>query len=99
MDILDVAQQLRKRINEGRLICHLFHKNVEMDDLALAKEINGLDPYVINWSNVPDFLEKDKFIKFARTCSTEQTIHGAIFLNWTNYVSTLILAVLFIKLL
>ena len=78
-------------------MCHLFHENVEMDNLALAKEINNLDPYVINWSNVPDYLEKDKFIKFARSCSTDQTIHVAIFLNWTNYVSTSFFAVLFKK--
>lgn len=92
------AQQLRKRIKDGSLICHLFHKNVKMDDLALAKEIHDLDPCIIDWSNVPDYLEKNKFIKFARSCSTDHTIHFAIFINWTNYVSKLFLAVAYKKL-
>ena len=68
-----------------------------MDDLALAKEIHDLDPCIIDWSNVPDYLEKDKFIKFARSCSTDQTIHFAIFINWTTYVSKLSLAVVYKK--
>ena len=68
-----------------------------MNDLALAKEIHDLNPYIIDWSNVPDYLEKDKFIKFARSCSTDHTIHFAIFINWTNYVSELFLAVVYKK--
>ena len=68
-----------------------------MNDLALAKEIHDLNPYIIDWSNVPDYLEKDKFIKFARSCSTDHTIHFAIFINWTNYVSKLFLAVVYKK--
>lgn len=70
----------------------MFHKNVEMDDSTLAREIHDLDPHVIDWSNVPDYLAKEKFIKFARGCSTDHTIHFAIFINWTNYVSVLYFA-------
>lgn len=58
-----------------------------MEELAFAAWIREINPYMVNWSNVPDYLEKNAFIKFARTCSTEDTIHFVTFLNWVYYVS------------
>lgn len=62
-----------------------------MEDLTLAAKIRRLDPYMINWSNVPDHLEKNAFIKFTRACSTEHTVHYVTFINWIKYVSKVLL--------
>ena len=61
-----------------------------MEELTFAASIRDwIKPYMINWSNVPDYLEKNAFIKFARTCSTKDTIHFVTFLNWVYYVSNI----------
>ena len=59
-------------------MCHLFQHIVEMVDPALAKEIHDLDGNMIDWSTVTDYLEKDKFISFARSCSTVHSTHVTI---------------------
>ena len=83
----DVICQVRSRIQEGRLTYHLYHKNDDMKNSVLAANTRGLNPYMINWSNVPDYLNKDAFIKFAQDCSTKQTKHYVTFINWPYYVS------------
>lgn len=88
--LIDAIQQLRNRIKERKLICYLYHKEVKMEELAFAAWIREINPYMVNWSNVPDYLEKNAFIKFARTCSTEDTIHFVTFLNWVYYVSNIL---------
>ena len=83
----DAICQVRSRIQEGRLICHLYHKNVDMKNSVLAANTWGFNPYVINWSNVPDYLNKDTFIKFAQDYSTKQTKHYVTFINGPYYIS------------
>ena len=61
-----------------------------MEELAFAAWIREINPYMVNWSNVPDYLEKNAYIKFSRTCSTEDTIHFVTFLNWVYYVSNIL---------
>ena len=61
-----------------------------MQDLRFAALIRQKDPYMINWSNVPDYLEKDAFISFAKACSTDDTIHFVTFINWIYYVSDIL---------
>ena len=58
-----------------------------MQDLRFAALIRQKDPYMINWSNVPDYLEKNAFISFAKACSSDDTIHFVTFINWVYYVS------------
>ena len=59
-----------------------------MDDALLVESIRELEPYFIEWSNVPDYLEKNLFIKLDRSMSTEHTIHCVTFINWVDYVSS-----------
>ena len=69
------------------LICHLHHKNVKADDAMFVESVRRLEPYFVDWSNVPDYLEKNSFIKLAQNMSTEHTIHLVTFINWVFYVS------------
>ena len=76
----------RSFINMGKIVCHLETKFVDPKDLQFASRIKSLRPYGIDWSNLPDYMEKKQFIKFARACSDEDTIHQRHFLNWIYYV-------------
>ena len=49
-----------------KLTCHLHHKDARMEDLTLPAKVRRLDPYMISWSNVPHYLVKSAFIRFAQ---------------------------------
>ena len=61
-------------------------KFVDTNDMDFADTVKSLNPYAIDWSNVPDYLEKNGFIKFAQACSVDKTVHTLHFLNWIQYV-------------
>ena len=70
-----------------KIVCYLQTKLIDpTDDMEFAGTINALNPYSIDWSNVPDYFEKNSFIRFARECSMEDTLHTLHFLNWPQYV-------------
>jgi hypothetical protein len=73
-------------VQEGKIICHLYAKNVEMHDLAFAHSIRELQPYGINWSNIPEYMDRKEFINFARACSTPDTVHIVHFCHWWERV-------------
>ena len=80
------AAQFRDRVFKGQIICHLETKLIDPQDLEFAKRIRDLDPFGIDWSNIQEYMERKSFIKFARACSTEDTLHQAHFINWIQYV-------------
>ena len=88
--ILDVTEKkaanFRDRVFKGQIICHLETKLIDPQDLEFAKRIKDLDPFGIDWSNIQEYMERKSFIKFARACSTENTLHQAHFLNWIQHV-------------
>ena len=61
-------------------------KFIKPDDMDFADTIKSLNPYGINWSNVPDYLEKNSFLKFARVCSVDNTVLMIHFINCNQYV-------------
>ena len=76
----------RSLVKMGKIRCHLMTKLIDPDDMDFADTIKSLNPYAIDWSNVPDYFEKISFIKFARACSVDETVHTLHFLNWPLYV-------------
>ena len=76
----------RSFVRMGKIVCHLYTKYVDPTEIDFAHAIKALSPYAIDWSNVPDYLEQKSFIKFARACSVEDTVHTLHFLNWPQYV-------------
>ena len=61
-------------------------KLIDPNEIDFAATIKSLNPFAIDLSNVPDYLEKESFIKFARACSVEDTVHTLHFMNWPQYV-------------
>ena len=88
---------LRKFVSCGTIICHLNTEAIDLKNNLLASKIKNLDPWYIEWSNIPEYFPKDDFFKFAKECSGKQTIHilhfqniwcesilGASYLDWVG---------------
>ena len=82
----DVARKFRLRVASGQVECNFETRFVDPNDLKFASFIKSLDPYGIDWSNLPDYMSKKYFIKFARACSAEETVHTLHFINWIQTV-------------
>ena len=76
----------RSLVGIGQIECFLETKRVDPNDMLFAKKIRQLNPYAIDWSNVPEYMKKNEFIRFARACSVDDTIHQLHFLNWIQCV-------------
>ena len=82
----DKFLKLRSRIWNGKIVCHFETLFLDPMDLKLAEKIKNLKPYGIDWSNIPDYMKKSSFIRFARACSDQETVHFLHFINWSQYV-------------
>ena len=77
---------LRTFIQNSKIVCNLKVKDVNTKDFAFAKEVQNLDAFFIDWSNIPDYLPRLDFIEFARKCSGPETVHQFHTMNWTYKV-------------
>ena len=72
----------RGLVQDERIEVKFRYKNISVDDLDFAAGIKELNPYGIEWSNIPDYMDTKKFILFARACSGEDTVHTIDVMNW-----------------
>ena len=79
-------KKLRSFVREGKMLCKLNVKQVATDDSKFAKEVRSLDPYFIDWSNIPDYYSRLDFIELARKCSGPDTLHHFHTMNWVYKV-------------
>ena len=84
--VLHHFSKFRKLVVRGRVVCTLKTKFVVPDDFDFAREIKQLQPYVIDWSNLPDYFKRAPFIRFSRKCSNSETVHAMHFMNWVYSV-------------
>ena len=82
----ETVSKFRDLVKGGKIICSFETQFIEPKNLTFAKKIKDLNPYGIDWSNVSDYTRKWDFIKFARACSVEKTVHQVHFINWNEYV-------------
>ena len=78
--------RLRGFIQEEKLVCHLAAKSIDINDTKCASEIKELNPYMIDWNNVPDYWHRHDFIDFAEKCSGPETVHHCHTMNWVQKV-------------
>ena len=80
-------QEFRSFVHTEKIVCILQQKVVDpINGSEFADTIKALKPYSIDWSNVPDYFEKNSFIRFAEACSVEDTLHTVHFINWVECV-------------
>ena len=77
----------RTLVQNDKIECFLNVKTLDVaEDTAFAKQLRELNPYGIEWSNLPDFINRLHFLEFAKRCSSPDTIHFFHSLNWTDHV-------------
>jgi len=80
------TRNFRYLVNKGKIVCNFETKFIDPEDVSFAVEIQSLESHAIDWSNIPDYMESRKFIRFAALCSAEDTSHHVYFENWTHYI-------------
>ena len=76
----------RTLVQNDKIECSLNVKILDVEDTAFAKQLRELNPFGIEWSNLPDFMNRLQFLEFAKMCSSPDTIHFFHSLNWTDHV-------------
>ena len=75
-----------KLVQEGQLVCKFHTGELSVGKAETLEEIKKLNPVLVDWSNVPDFLTVDDYFAMAKACSGTETMHHAHFLNWIFHV-------------
>ena len=61
----------RTLVQGKKILCHLDAVKVSPTDNKFAKKVKALNPYTIDWSNLPDYMERLDFLDFAKKCSAK----------------------------
>ena len=59
---------------------------ISVGNVHLIGELRALQPYVVSWSNISDYLSPKDFHIIARQISCNETIHSLHSCNWTQLV-------------
>lgn len=78
--------KLTNLVQQGQIEVFIEQKDISADDDAFAAMIKAKNPCAIEWSNLPDFIGKEKFIRFARLCSGDKTAHSIDSTKWRQHV-------------
>ena len=76
------ARKLRSFVQNGKTTIKLYHKVIGLADEDTLEQIKALEPAVINWSNIPDYMVQTNFFVIAMTCSGIDTQHQFHLCNW-----------------
>lgn len=71
---------------EGSLVFHPRVADLSVHNIALLAEMHALNPYVVSWSNVSDYMYPADFHSMARRISGPDTVHYLHSCNWTTCV-------------
>ena len=78
--------RLISTVRAEQVICKFDVKELKKDDTNTLQEIKRLNPLVIDWSNVPEYLTISDFFTMAMSCSGKNTTHQAHYMNWVYHV-------------
>ena len=68
---------LMERVRAGQVVCN---------DTNTLKGIQWLNPDVIDWCNIPEYIPISDFFAMAMSCNGKNTTHQAHYMNWVFYV-------------
>lgn len=60
--------------------------NLSPDNASLIGEVTRMQPYIISWSNVVDYISPSSFHSIARRMSCDDTAHYMHSCNWSSWV-------------
>lgn len=79
-------QKFMFHIRNGSLVFTPKLNVLSQQNSSLIQEIKGMDPYLIHWSNVVDYLHPKEFHTIAKEISGSDTVHIVHSCNWTSRV-------------
>ena len=56
--------------------------DLNSDNKDAIDYIKKHNPYQIDWSNIPDYMKNTDFLRLAKLCCVEDTLHTCHFINW-----------------
>ena len=77
---------LMENIRNKRIVCNFLLRDLSPNDKKALQEVKDLDPKVVDWSNIPDYLPADDFFAMAKMCSGTDTTHSMHSMNWQGFV-------------
>ena len=84
--MIERVERLKTMVTDGQLKMSFEQGYVSMDNQRLLRKIKSLNPYTVDWSNIPDYFSKEEFLAMAREVSGENTVHYMHSMNWTLQV-------------
>ena len=82
--MLEKMEMLKKLVRDEKLEMSFELGFVSRENSKLIKKIQKMNPYTIDWSNIPDYLTKEDFLAIARKMSGAKTVHYIHFMNWVR---------------
>ena len=83
---MQLMEKLKMRLLNGKLDMDFECNKVSYSNTDLVKKIKSLNPYTVDWSNVPDYLHREEFLAIAKEVSGEDTVHYMHSMNWGTRV-------------
>ncbi|KAL3793053.1 hypothetical protein HJC23_003061 [Cyclotella cryptica] len=80
-------EKFMTHVRNGSLVFTPKYGVLSPDNHSMIQEIKTLDPYLIHWSNVIDYIHPKKFHIIAREISGSDIVHVAHSCNWTSLVT------------
>ena len=59
-------EMLKKMVSKEKLVMTFEHGFVSRKNSELIAKIKNLNPYTIDWSNIPDYLTREDFLAIAK---------------------------------
>ena len=77
-------EMMKDLVSKEKLVMTFEHGFLSKNNSELIAKIKDLNPYTIDWSNIPDYLTREDFLFLAKEMSGEETVHYMHFMNWPN---------------
>jgi len=80
-------ETLKNLVNEKSLKMTFELGIVSKENTPLLNKIRAMNPDTIDWSNIPDYLNRRVFLDLAKKMSGENTVHCLHLMNWWTQIN------------
>ena len=95
--VIGKIETLKDLVSKEKLVMTFEQGFVSRKNSELIAKIKNLNPYTIDWSNIPDYLTREDFLFLAKEMSGKETVHYMHFMNWTNQVPGKVIHLMYSK--
>jgi len=77
-------EYIMKEVQKTKIKMSFRIATISPETPELLKEIQTMNPYTVDWSNIMDYFSKQDFFCMARAASSEDTVHYIHLMNWVS---------------